>query len=304
MVRRRGRPFSSGAHGRFLSCNSPPATGGEKLAAEVRCPRCGAANRPETAFCVNCGSPLAAGGTGTGAMPSYPAPAYGQGFSSPYDQERQKQIDRTKTGVFLLLIWDPHRRCRDHRLFRIGSRSLRPSPRPRSAPGGHGQLPHRPGDRQHRGRTRERFLHVRLAEPDGQDSAAPGVRRDGRDFHRHLRRGQWSDFRVHRDGLSERGLLRSKLGKQRGGILPESGHDPGLPWGDPLPPLCGSVLPRLEPRQEGRDPRTDDDARHGCAARAADSAAVRDNLAAGPACRCSLFLRNHMGHEEVSAVVV
>jgi MFS family permease len=74
------------------------------LAAEVRCPRCGAANRPETAFCVNCGSPLAAGGAGTGVMPSYPAPAYAQGFASPYDQERQKQIDRTKTGVFLLLL--------------------------------------------------------------------------------------------------------------------------------------------------------------------------------------------------------
>jgi hypothetical protein len=37
-------------------------------------------------------------------MPSYPAPAYAQGFASPYDQERQKQIGRTKTGVFLLLL--------------------------------------------------------------------------------------------------------------------------------------------------------------------------------------------------------
>jgi hypothetical protein len=37
-------------------------------------------------------------------MPSYPAPAYAQGFASPYDQERKKQIDRTKTGVFLLLL--------------------------------------------------------------------------------------------------------------------------------------------------------------------------------------------------------
>jgi hypothetical protein len=37
-------------------------------------------------------------------MPSYPAPAYGQGSPSPYDQERQKQIDRTRTGVFLLLV--------------------------------------------------------------------------------------------------------------------------------------------------------------------------------------------------------
>lgn len=73
------------------------------MAAEIRCPRCGAANRPDTAFCVNCGSPLAAGATGTAPMPP-PYPSGAPGYPSFVDQGRQKQIDRTKTGVLLLLV--------------------------------------------------------------------------------------------------------------------------------------------------------------------------------------------------------
>src|SRR2546422_3335652 len=60
-------------------------------------------------FCTNCGSPLSAGAPPpSGAPPMYPAPgAYGgamPGLPSAWDAERRKQIDRTKTGLLLLLI--------------------------------------------------------------------------------------------------------------------------------------------------------------------------------------------------------
>src|SRR5207244_12017557 len=60
-------------------------------------------------FCTNCGSPLSAGTPApSGAPPMYPAPgAYGgamPGLPSAWDAERRKQIDRTKTGLLLLLI--------------------------------------------------------------------------------------------------------------------------------------------------------------------------------------------------------
>src|SRR2546427_9067165 len=60
-------------------------------------------------FCTNCGSPLSAGAPpSSGAPPMYPAPgAYGgamPGLPSAWDAERRKQIDRTKTGLLLLLI--------------------------------------------------------------------------------------------------------------------------------------------------------------------------------------------------------
>src|SRR2546427_10291171 len=60
-------------------------------------------------FCTNCGSPLSAGTPPpSGAPPMYAAPGpYGgamPGLPSAWDAERRKQIDRTKTGVLLLLI--------------------------------------------------------------------------------------------------------------------------------------------------------------------------------------------------------
>src|SRR5881628_1883343 len=60
-------------------------------------------------FCTNCGSPLPAGTPApSGAPPMYPAPgAYGgamPGLPSAWDVGRRKQIDRTKTGLLLLLI--------------------------------------------------------------------------------------------------------------------------------------------------------------------------------------------------------
>ncbi len=78
------------------------------MATSVTCPRCGAANNPGTMFCVNCGSSLSGGGTAPSAPPPmYPAAPYGApvaGLPSAWDAERRKQIDRTKTGVLLLLI--------------------------------------------------------------------------------------------------------------------------------------------------------------------------------------------------------
>ena len=83
------------------------------------CPKCGFSNQPGFAFCSNCGSPLAAAGAPPGAPPAYgapygapPMPAYTYG-GSPWAYERTKQIDRTKTGILLLLIgtllsWIPY----------------------------------------------------------------------------------------------------------------------------------------------------------------------------------------------------
>jgi len=55
-------------------------------------------------FCVNCGSALSAGAGGAPAAgaPMYP-PAM-PGLPSAWDAERRKQVDRTKTGVLLLLV--------------------------------------------------------------------------------------------------------------------------------------------------------------------------------------------------------
>lgn len=55
-------------------------------------------------FCANCGSALSAGAGGApaAAAPMYP-PAM-PGLPSAWDAARRKQIDRTKTGLLLLLI--------------------------------------------------------------------------------------------------------------------------------------------------------------------------------------------------------
>jgi len=56
-------------------------------------------------FCANCGSALTAGAAGVAppaAAPMYPGAM--PGLPSAWDAERRKQIDRTKTGVLLLLI--------------------------------------------------------------------------------------------------------------------------------------------------------------------------------------------------------
>src|SRR5439155_21906574 len=60
-------------------------------------------------FCTNCGSPLSAGTPPpSGAPPMYAAAGpYGgamPGLPSAWDVGRRKQIDRTTTGLLLLLI--------------------------------------------------------------------------------------------------------------------------------------------------------------------------------------------------------
>lgn len=79
------------------------------MSASLLCTRCGFQNQPGYQFCTNCGAPLGVV-PGPGA-PAPPPPAYPQGASQGYapyglpaDYERSRQVDRTKTGVLLLLI--------------------------------------------------------------------------------------------------------------------------------------------------------------------------------------------------------
>lgn len=77
------------------------------MAATVNCPKCGYANAPGTMFCSNCGASMAAGPTGPPSGPTAGFPgAYSMPpvYPSPYDADRNKQVDRTKTGLLLLLI--------------------------------------------------------------------------------------------------------------------------------------------------------------------------------------------------------
>lgn len=84
--------------------------GGILLAASNVCPRCGFSNQPGFHFCTNCGSALSAGAPAVGPAappPVAPAYAYPPPFAygpPPMEMERRKQIDRTKTGILLLLI--------------------------------------------------------------------------------------------------------------------------------------------------------------------------------------------------------
>src|SRR3989442_8726974 len=87
-----------------------PGKEGSKLAASNICPKCGFMNQAGWTFCANCGSPAAmAGGMPPAGRaltppPAYPAyPGYGYG-ASPWEAERQKQINRTKSGLLLMLI--------------------------------------------------------------------------------------------------------------------------------------------------------------------------------------------------------
>src|SRR3989442_2080632 len=108
------RPFpvekSSPVRKPFRRGGPSPGKEGSNLAASNVCPKCGFMNQAGWTFCANCGSPAAmaggmppAGGT-LAPPPAYPAyPGYGYG-ASPWEAERQKQINRTKTGLLLLLI--------------------------------------------------------------------------------------------------------------------------------------------------------------------------------------------------------
>ncbi len=79
------------------------------MSAPLSCTRCGYQNQPGYQFCSNCGAPLTAAPGGT--LPytgspggSYPIPPAYVPYPGSVDYERSKQIDRTKTGVLLILI--------------------------------------------------------------------------------------------------------------------------------------------------------------------------------------------------------
>ena len=55
-------------------------------------------------FCANCGSALSAGAGGAPAAGAPMYPGAMPGLPSAWDADRRKQIDRTKTGLLLLLI--------------------------------------------------------------------------------------------------------------------------------------------------------------------------------------------------------
>lgn len=88
---------------------------GSVLAASAVCPKCGFTNQPGVAFCVNCGSSMAAAGPATRAAPptgispvgTYPASpgyspyAYGP---SPLVTDRRRQVERMKWALLLALI--------------------------------------------------------------------------------------------------------------------------------------------------------------------------------------------------------
>jgi len=75
------------------------------MASGAVCPRCGFSNQAGFQFCTNCGSALpAAPMSPAAAYPgAVPVPAYVYG-PPPWEMERRKQIDRTKTGILILLV--------------------------------------------------------------------------------------------------------------------------------------------------------------------------------------------------------
>ena len=84
------------------------------MASSNVCPKCGFANQPGYQFCTNCGSTITASAAPTGppapgyapgpvAPPAYmPPPGYG--YAGMWEAERARQVDRTKTGILLLLV--------------------------------------------------------------------------------------------------------------------------------------------------------------------------------------------------------
>ncbi len=72
------------------------------MSAPPGCPRCGYVNAPGYAFCTNCGAPLGpAAPAGAPRYPSPPAYSYAAAAAGP---DWIRQVDRTKTGVFLLFV--------------------------------------------------------------------------------------------------------------------------------------------------------------------------------------------------------
>ncbi len=75
------------------------------MSSSLGCPRCGFQNPAGYQFCTNCGAPL--GGASGLPPPTAAAPAASSGYAyvtPPVNYEWPRQVDRTKTGVLLLLI--------------------------------------------------------------------------------------------------------------------------------------------------------------------------------------------------------
>lgn len=83
------------------------------MSSPLGCPRCGFQNTPGYQFCVNCGAPL--GLAPPAAVPAgpYAPPAVYGAVPPPVDYRRQEHVDRSKTGLLLLMIgallgWIPY----------------------------------------------------------------------------------------------------------------------------------------------------------------------------------------------------
>ncbi len=89
----------------FFHVSHIGSSGGRSLSAPPLCIRCGFQNQPGYQFCTNCGAPLGAapGAAAPGTAP-YAAPPSSLPYGTPVDYERTREVDRTKTGVLLLLI--------------------------------------------------------------------------------------------------------------------------------------------------------------------------------------------------------
>ncbi len=78
------------------------------------CPRCGYQNPPGYRFCTNCGAPLGSVAPGAAGVP--PVAATVPGYAPPWppgNYDWAHQVDRTKTGIVLLLVgsllsWVPY----------------------------------------------------------------------------------------------------------------------------------------------------------------------------------------------------
>ncbi len=76
-------------------------------ASNSTCPKCGSSNPPGAQFCAKCGNALSAapGGSGPSMAPGAPYGAQPYGYTaSVWELEKRKQIDRTRTGLLVLLI--------------------------------------------------------------------------------------------------------------------------------------------------------------------------------------------------------
>lgn len=76
------------------------------MSSPLGCPRCGFQNSPGYQFCVNCGAPL--GGAPAfmpaGTTSGYPPPTGYAAIPPAVDYKRQEHVDRTRTGLLLLML--------------------------------------------------------------------------------------------------------------------------------------------------------------------------------------------------------